>query len=205
MSNEFINTVTQPQFWIASGHKIAIILMVIALFVFLLKMGEKSRKLMVEKRILSERLSQVFYTILRWTLIAFLLLLVLQQIGLSINNVWTMLSAFVAMIAIGFVAVWSVLSNVLCTVLLLVFRPFRVGDEVEIVDPVMTSGLGGTVQNINLIFTTLKTEDEDETAYIQIPNNMFFQKLIRKKIGKKTYTLDKQIFEEQSLLKNGGN
>ena len=57
----------------------------------------------------------------------------------------------------------------------------------------------------NELVNTVTHPQFNGTAYIQIPNRMCFQKLIRKKIGKKTYTLDKQIFEEQSLLKNGGN
>jgi small-conductance mechanosensitive channel len=107
----------------------------------------------------------------------------------------------VAMIAIGFVAVWSVLSNILCTLMLLIFRPFRVGDEVEIVDPAMTAGLSGVVRNINLMFTTLRTSNDGEVIDTQIPNNLFFQKLVRKKIGENTFSLEKQIFEQRSLLR----
>lgn len=81
------------------------------------------------------------------------------------------LGGLLALIGIGFVAVWSTLSNVLCTLLLLTVRPFRVGDELELVpDP-----LRGRVVDLNLFFTTLQAEDG---RLIQLPNNMFFQRAV---------------------------
>jgi small-conductance mechanosensitive channel len=80
----------------------------------------------------------------------------------------------------GFVAVWSVLSNLLCTLMLILFHPFRVGDEIEIIDPAMTTGLAGRVRNINLVFTHLHAAGPDAAdTTLYIPNNIFFQKIIR--------------------------
>lgn len=124
--------------------------------------------------------------------------------GFSIISVWTVVSAMAAMLAVGFVAFWSVLSNILCTLMLLIFQPFRIGDEVEVIDPSTITGLGGVVKNINLMFTTLRSENESEVVDIQVPNNIFFQKFLRKKVGKNTISLEKQIFETQSLLKKEG-
>ena len=130
-----------------------------------------------------------------------LFLLILQQLGVSLASVWTVVSAVVAMVAIGFVAVWSILSNILCTLMLLIFQPFKVGNEVEIVDPAMASGINGVVRNINLMVTTLRSSQNDEIIDTQIPNNLFFQKLVRKKTGNRTFGLEKQIFERNSLLR----
>ena len=37
------------------------------------------------------------------------------------------------MVAIGFIAVWSILSNVLCSLMLIMHRSFRIGDDIEVV------------------------------------------------------------------------
>jgi small-conductance mechanosensitive channel len=143
-----------------------------------------------------------FYTLVKWLTIVTVIMVILQQAGIKINSLWTVISAVLAMIAIGFVAVWSVLSNLLCTLMLIIFHPFRVGDEIEIIDPAMTAGLGGRVRNINLVFTSLRTPGTGpaDASTLHIPNNLFFQKIIRMKKGGHTYSLDKQLFEENSLL-----
>lgn len=70
----------------------------------------------------------------------------LQQFGVM-ENAWATLTAFLAMVAIGFVAVWSVLSNSFCSVVLMMSRPFDVGDTVE----VSGQALRGKVIDFNLI------------------------------------------------------
>jgi small-conductance mechanosensitive channel len=87
---------------------------------------------------------------------------------------FAVLGGLLALIGVGFVAVWSTLSNVLCTFLLLTVRPFRVGDELELVpDP-----LRGRVVDLNLFFTTLEAEDG---RLIQLPNNFFFQRAVMRR------------------------
>ena len=134
------------------------------------------------------RLSENTYTILRklcrWTIFPIAVLLIAQQFGL-LENLWAAVTAILAMIAIGFVAVWSVLSNTLCSVILMIARPFNIGDEIEFPG----EEVGGKVINFNLIFTTLRDGDD---YLVQVPNNTFFQKPIRRKIGTSTMRLGEQ-------------
>ncbi len=102
-------------------------------------------------------------------------LLVFSAYEADLSNLWTMLGAVAALIAVGFVAVWSVLSNLSCTVLILFFRPFEIGDELEFTDP---SGLRGKVVNLNFAYTTLR---DDEGRLVQIPNNLFFQRIVKRR------------------------
>lgn len=108
-------------------------------------------------------------------------------------NIGTYILSVLGLIAIGFVAVWSVLSNISCTFLLILIKPFLVDDVVELMEIAGESNVKGRVVDLNLIFTTLKTEDGDE---IKIPNNLFFQKVIRKKTGDGKVTLAEQLYEE---------
>lgn len=121
--------------------------------------------------------------IFRWFIIIVVTLMALQQAGVSVTHLWAAISAFFVLIAVGFVAVWSVLSNILCSILLIVFAPFRIGDEIEVIEPTGNNqGLKGRVTGLNILFTTLeqRVEGSDEVLIVEIPNNIFFQKTIRR-------------------------
>lgn len=123
--------------------------------------------------------------LLRWSFLVITLLLVLQQAGM-LQNVWAALLAVLAAVAIGFVAGWSILSNVFSTLLILIYRPFRIGDTIEF----KTDEIKGAVVDINFVFTTLKGE---EGTYAQIPNNTYFMKPMLRTPGKRTITLYEQL------------
>jgi small-conductance mechanosensitive channel len=130
---------------------------------------------------------RVLRIVLRWLLVTITILLILQELGV-LQNVWAAVLAVAAMIAIGFFAVWSVLSNTLCTLLILIYKPFRIGDFVEL----PSENVSGEATDLNLMFTTLKT-DADEL--VQIPNNLFFQKVLRRKPGSGKATLYEQFLK----------
>ena len=92
-----------------------------------------------------------------------------------LQSVWAAATAVIALIAIGFVAVWSVLSNVMCSFILLGARPFRIGETVAIVGEEVT----GRVESVTLLYTTLRCEDGSQ---LLIPNNQFLQKTIRRQL-----------------------
>lgn len=104
------------------------------------------------------------------------IILIFGAYGADLGGIWTMLSAAFALVALGFVAVWSVLSNVSCTIMILFFRPFEVGDELEFIEPVFK----GTVVNLNFAYTTLR---DDTGLLVQVPNNLFFQKVVKRRPG----------------------
>ena len=124
----------------------------------------------------------------RYGLIITAVLMSLQRVGVLVNA-WGMLSAVLAMVAIGFFAVWSVLSNLMCTLYLLVARPFRVGDTVE----VFPETLKGRVIDLSFTFTTLRQEDGD---LIRLPNNQFLQKVIRIHRGEERLDLADQLVKD---------
>ncbi len=113
-------------------------------------------------------------------------LLILHELRIPVAPLWTMVSAVLAMVAIGFVAVWSILSNTLCSLMLLIFQPFKAGSTIELVG----TEVRGRVVNFNLMYTTLRTDDGDA---IEVPNNAFFQQPIRHREGRKCVDLDEQL------------
>lgn len=85
-------------------------------------------------------------------------LIVLQVIGIHATSLVAILGA--ASLAIG-LALQGTLSNVAAGVMLLIFRPFRLGDNIEV------AGKSGTVKNLNLFMTELASGDN---VQVLIPN-----------------------------------
>lgn len=118
---------------------------------------------------------------LRWFIIGGALMMILERFGVSATVLWTAISGFVAVAAVAFFAIWSVLSNLFCAVLILTIGPFRIGDLVEVVDAPDKPGIRGRVAAINLLYTTLEEQGESAAGgLVHIPNSMFFQKAVRR-------------------------
>jgi small-conductance mechanosensitive channel len=119
---------------------------------------------------------------LRWLIMGSALIFVLERLGVSATVLWTALSGFVAVAAVAFFAMWSVLSNLLCAILIFTVGPFRIGDVVELVDTTDKPGVKGRVVAINLLYTTLVEAEELGTgsAMVQVPNSLFFQRSVRR-------------------------
>ncbi|MFB9068816.1 mechanosensitive ion channel family protein [Pseudofulvimonas gallinarii] len=107
------------------------------------------------------------------------LLLILQLLGVSGTVLWTAFTGFAAVGAVAFFAAWSVLSNLFCTLLIITTRPFRLHDRVELLENGEKPGLKGEVIDINMVYTTLREDGEAGTT-LRVPNNLFFQRTIRR-------------------------
>jgi small-conductance mechanosensitive channel len=110
------------------------------------------------------------------------LLLILERVGVSASVLWGAFTGFAAVGAVAFFAVWSVLSNIFCTVLIFTTRPFRLYERIEVLENGEKAGLKGRVIDINLIYTTLQEDDTDGQPgpTLQIPNSLFFQRAVRR-------------------------
>ncbi|MFC3607640.1 mechanosensitive ion channel domain-containing protein [Stutzerimonas tarimensis] len=118
---------------------------------------------------------------LHWLIIGVALIMVLERFGMSATVLWTAFSGFVAVAAVAFFAMWSVLSNLLCAVFIFSAGPFRLGDRVELIENGEKPGVKGRVLDINLLYTTLEEHRESgETNLVHIPNSLFFQRMVRR-------------------------
>ena len=82
------------------------------------------------------------------------------------------MTGILALIAVAFFAVWSLVGNILAGMIIYFTTPFKINDLIE----VMPDGIKGKVLTINTFFTVLIDEDDN---YINIPNSLFFQKYVR--------------------------
>jgi small-conductance mechanosensitive channel len=100
------------------------------------------------------------------------LLVVLNSWGIAVTGIWTLLVSGATVIGVGFLAFWTIISNITASLFLTIWRPFRLGHSVEI----LPEALKGRVVERNLMFTMLR---EEAGAILHVPNNLFFQKLFR--------------------------
>jgi len=109
------------------------------------------------------------------------LLAILHTLDVQASVLWTAFTGFAAVGAVAFFAAWSVLSNIFCTFLIFTTRPFRLGDQIELLENGEKPGLKGVVTDINLIYTTLhEVGGPTEGTLMQIPNSLFFQRGLRR-------------------------
>ncbi|WP_312239668.1 small-conductance mechanosensitive channel MscS [Pantoea sp.] len=96
--------------------------------------------------------------LVRYGVIAFTLIAALGRVGVQTASVIAVLGA--AGLAVG-LALQGSLSNLAAGVLLVTFRPFRAGEFVDL------GGVMGTVMNVQIFSTTLKSADG---KYVVVPN-----------------------------------
>jgi small conductance mechanosensitive channel len=101
-------------------------------------------------------------SLVRYVILVFVVLAVLAQFGVQTASLIAIFGA--AGLAVG-LALQGTLSNVAAGVMLLLFRPFKVGQYVQ------AGGHGGTVKAIDLFMTELATPDN---VQILIPNGQIW-------------------------------
>lgn len=107
---------------------------------------------------LDETLARFFASIVYYVIVAFVVIAVLSMFGIQTTGLAALIGA--AGLAVG-LALQGTLGHVASGVMLLAFRPFKIGDYVEV------AGEAGTVKEINLFTTYLATPDN---VKIIVPN-----------------------------------
>jgi len=91
----------------------------------------------------------------------------LTTFGIATASFVAVLGAFG--IAVG-LSLQGTLSNLAAGIMLIVFRPFHIGDRIE------TGGVAGAICEINLFYTEI---DGDDNARIVIPNGKLWGEIVR--------------------------
>lgn len=115
-----------------------------------------------------ETLKPLVASLVRYAVLAAAIIAVLERFGVETTSLITLLGT--AGLAVG-LALQGTLSNVASGVMLLVLRPFRVGDWIT----VTAANQSGTVREIGLFTTILITADQ---AYVSLPNSGIFASAI---------------------------
>ena len=118
-----------------------------------------TRKAITEKINADETLVSILRVVIHYGIILICLIMILDDFGISTASLIALLGA--AGVAVGF-ALRDTLSNIASGIVILVLRPFRIGDFIE------CGSVMGAVREIGLFATNLETADG---VFIAAPNS----------------------------------
>jgi small conductance mechanosensitive channel len=127
---------------------------------------------------MDEMLVDFVQSLMSWALLLVVIIASLSQLGIDTTSLIALLGA--AGLAVG-LALKDSLSNFAAGVMLLVFRPFRIGDFVSV------AGVDGSVEKIHVFTTTILTPDNKENI---IPNSAVYGGVITNYSAKETRRVD---------------
>ncbi|ATB70461.1 mechanosensitive ion channel protein MscS [Sulfurospirillum diekertiae] len=132
----------------------------------------------MRKSKIDETITSFFSNVIYFGLLVVIILAALSNLGINTTSFLAVLGT--AGLAIG-LALQGTLSNVGAGILLVFFRPFKIGHSVQI------AGENGTVEELNLFSVILKTADNKQ---IIIPNSAVIGKNITNFSAKATRRID---------------
>ena len=139
------------------------IVLAIAILIFGLWVAGKASKAVTNiantHKQLDDTLFKFFGSVVRYTILAFVGIAILNRFGVQTASIIALLGA--AGLAVG-LALQGTLSNLAAGVMLLIFRPYKVNDFIE------AAGQFGKVTEIDMFTTILQTFDNQQ---IVIPNS----------------------------------
>ncbi len=124
--------------------------------------------------LLKDFLGKVFF----WVTIAIGLMVVLSMLGIDVTPMLALLGGASFIIAF---AMQDTLSNLAAGLMIMINRPFDVGDYVDI------GGVGGTVQTVSIVSTTVTTPDNQ---VIVVPNSNVWGNVITNVTSSPTRRVD---------------
>jgi small conductance mechanosensitive channel len=113
-----------------------------------------------------------------WALMAFVIIAAITKLGVQTASLIALIGA--AGLAVG-LAMQGSLANFAAGVLIVMFRPYRVGDWIE------AAGIAGTVEEVQILTTTLKTADNKR---ITVPNGQIMDSIITNYSANSTRRID---------------
>ncbi|WP_235914942.1 mechanosensitive ion channel family protein [Flagellimonas ochracea] len=91
--------------------------------------------------------------------------------GVNLQDFSVFLSSILAILGVGFVAQWSILSNLTASVILFFNHPLRLGDRIRVLDK--DFDWTGKVEDLSGFYLFMRTDDGRR---ITIPTNLVIQK-----------------------------
>lgn len=128
--------------------------------------GRNLRRALGKSERIDQTLASLFSNVARYAIIVVVIVAVLGRFGIETTSIVAALGA--AVLAIG-LALQGTLSNVAAGVMIILFRPYKLGDFVEI------ASVSGTVREITLFFTELNTTDNKQLI---VPNGQAWGNVI---------------------------
>ena len=161
-----------------AGIKILLAILLYLVGRFIIKKLMKLFDKVGSKGKLDETASRYIRTILRFALYTLLFISIIAELGVNMSSVAAVVAS--CGVAVG-LAMQGSLSNLAGGIMLLIFRPFRVGDYI------VTCDAEGTVKEISLFYTVLNTIDN---KVVSLPNGSVMNANITNVTAEETRRID---------------
>ena len=177
MVNDFIAKALNSS--IELGGRILAALIIFIIGKFLINWANKLFATTLQKRNVDASIQSFLKSIVNITLLVMLFLAVIGKLGIELTSFAALLAS--VGVAVG-MALSGNLSNFAGGVIILVFRPYKVGDYIE-----ASTGASGTVTDIQIFHTVLTTPDN---KIIFAPNGAMSSAVVTNYSRKETRRLD---------------
>lgn len=147
----------------------------------IIKLLDKIVKRMIDRSTLDKGVVNFIVSVLRFSMYAILVMVVVDKLGFQTTSLLTLFGS--AALAIG-MSLQGSLSNFAGGILILIFRPFRVGDYI------IAGSNEGTVKSIELLYTRLVTVDN---KVVMLPNGALSNSNITNVGAENTRRIDIEI------------
>ena len=159
---------------------------IVALLIFYIgRMIARSLSKGVRKVLAAREVDKILETfvsnLVYWALLIVVIIAAIDRLGIETTSLIAVMGA--AGLAVG-LALQGSLSNFAAGVLIVIFRPYRVGDFVE------AAGVSGSVEQVQILTTILKTPDNKQ---IIVPNSAIMSSIITNFSANETRRVDLTI------------
>lgn len=131
----------------------------------------------MESRLMQKPRGKIVKKATNLTFLIVLIAMILIIWGVNQSVLAFYIGSILTIVGVAFFAQWSILSNITSSIIIFFNHPVKLEDVICIMEA-KEYEIEGRVSNIGLFFVTLKTQENEE---ITLPNNIFVQKLIKKK------------------------
>ncbi len=176
--NELITSGRLTELLLPWGIKIGLAALIFLAGRWIAKMAANSVDKIMKKAGVDATLTHFLHNVIYAALLIAVIIAAVDQLGIKTTSFLAILGA--AGLAVG-LALQSSLSNFSSGIMLILFHPFKVGDFVE------AGGTTGTVEQINVFNTVMRTGDNRE---IIVPNSQIFGGTITNFSAKATRRID---------------
>lgn len=132
----------------------------------------------VHKSLLHKTRGKIFKKVFKVVLITIILIFILSVWGVDQSELFMFMASVLTVIGIALFAQWSHLSNLTSGMIIFFNHSAKLDDTIQIIDKDYT--IEGRISDIGLFFVKIKTTENEE---VTLPNNVFLQKMIKKKIS----------------------
>lgn len=146
---------------ISNGINVIFAIVILIVGLILAKLCANLIEKLMRLRHIEETVTRFVRRLVYYVLLIFVLIACLSKLGVQTSSLVAIVGAM--SLAIG-LSLRSSLSNLASGILLIMFRPFKVGDYVEV------QSFSGVIEDIQILFTQLKTTANQQ---ITLPNNIF--------------------------------